>query len=182
MKALKKIYTALMLLAFAFVFASCSNGSDSDDDDDQSITLSDGSYTLAITKTSDGMVEKYDIKATASNESWTFKSGSKTQTVDLTKQMTTDDLTAFNAMGEDAKKAKTKKEMNLPDDAEISFAGNKVIVKSTLSGAELTEMQEDYKLSSIPSDAKIKTIKDNEYEITMSTKEWETIVFHVNKD
>ena len=182
MKALKKICTALMLLAFAFVFASCSNGSDSDDDDDQSITLSDGSYTLAITKTSDGMVEKYDIKATASNESWTFKSGSKTQTVDLTKQMTTDDLTAFNAMGEDAKKAKTKKEMNLPDDAEISFAGNKVIVKSTLSGAELTEMQEDYKLSSIPSDAKIKTIKDNEYEITMSTKEWETIVFHVNKD
>ena len=181
MKALKKIYTALMLLAFAFVFASCSSGSDSDDDDDQSITLSDGSYTLAITQTSYGMVEKYDIKATASNESWTFKSGSKTQTVDLTKQMNTDDLTAFNAMGEDAKKAKTKKEMNLPDDAEISFAGNKVIVKSTLSGAELTEMQEDYKLSSIPSDAKIKTIKDNEYEITMSTK-WETIVFHVNKD
>ena len=33
MKALKKIYTVLMLLAFAFVFASCSNGSDSDDDD-----------------------------------------------------------------------------------------------------------------------------------------------------
>ena len=24
--------------------------------------------------------------------------------------------------------------------------------------------------------------EDNEYEITMSTKEWETIVFHVNKD
>ena len=43
-------------------------------------------------------------------------------------------------------------------------------------------MQENYQLSSIPSDAKIKTIKDNEYEITMSTKEWETIVFHVNKD
>ena len=32
MKALKKICTALMLLAFAFVFASCSSGSDSDDD------------------------------------------------------------------------------------------------------------------------------------------------------
>ena len=36
MKALKKICTALMLLAFAFVFASCSNGSDSDDDDSSS--------------------------------------------------------------------------------------------------------------------------------------------------
>lgn len=33
MKALKKICTALMILAFAFVFASCSNDSDSDDDD-----------------------------------------------------------------------------------------------------------------------------------------------------
>ena len=183
MKALKKIYTALMLLAFAFVFASCSSGSDSDDDDDQSITLSDGNYALKITQTSDGMAEEYDIKATASNETWTFKSGSKTQTVDLTKQMSKDDLTAFNAMGEDAKKAKTKKEMNLPDDAEISFAGNKVIVKSTLSGAELTEMQEDYKLSSIPSDAKIEIIKDKtEYKITMSKNNGRTIVFYINKD
>ena len=180
MKALKKICTALMLLAFAFVFASCSNGSD---DDDQSITLSDGSYTLAITKTSDGMVEKYDIKATASNESWTFKSGSKTQNVDLTKQMTTDELTAFNKKDYDVKKAEAKEHMKFPDDAEVSFDDNKVIAKSNLSDAELTEMQEDYKLSSIPSDAKIKTIKDKtEYEITMSTKEWETIVFHVNKD
>ena len=183
MKALKKICTALMLLAFAFVFASCSSGSDSDDDDDQSITLSDGSYTLAITQTSDGMVEKYDIKATASNESWTFKSGSKTQNVDLTKQMTTDELAKFKEMDDDDKKAMTKKEMGLPDDAEISFAGNKVIVKSTLSGAELTEMQEDYKLSSIPSDAKIEIIKDKtEYKITMSKNNGRTIVFYINKD
>ena len=171
-----------MLLAFAFVFASCSSGSDSDDDDDQSITLSDGSYTLAITQTSDGMVEKDDIKATASNGSWTFKSGSKTQTVDLTKKLNTGDLAKFNAMDDDSKKAEAKKNMEFPDDAEISFTDNKVIVKSTLSGAELTEMQEKYKLSSIPSDAKIETIKDKtEYKITMS-KEWGTIVVHINKD
>ena len=73
--------------------------------------------------------------------------------------------------------------MNLPDDAEISFAGNKVIVKSTLSGAELTEMQEDYKLSSIPSDAKIEIIKDKtEYNITMSKNNGRPIVFYINKD
>ena len=171
-----------MLLAFAFVFASCSSGSDSDDDDDQSITLSDGSYTLAITQTYDGMVEKYDIKATASNESWTFKSGSKTQNVDLTKQMTTDELTAFNKKDYDVKKAEAKEHMKFPDDAEISFVDNKVIVKSTLSAAELTEMQKNYQLSSIPSDAKIETITDKtEYEITMS-KKGKTIVFHINKD
>ena len=181
MKAFKKIYTALMLLAFAFVFASCSNGSD--DDDDQSITLSDGSYALTITQTSDGMAEEYDIKATASNETWTFKSGSKTQTVDLTKQMSKDDLTAFNAMGDDAKKAMAKENLDFPDDAEISFADNKVIVKSTLSGTELTEMQEKYQLSSIPSDAKIETIKDKtEYKITMSKNNGRTIVFYINKD
>ena len=178
MKRLSKLAAILTALVLACAFFGCSNGNSSDDD--QSITLSDGSYTLKITQTSDGMVEKYDIKATASNESLTFKSGSKTKTVDLTKKMNTDELAAFNAMGDDAKKAKTKKEMNLPDDAEISFAGNKVIVKSTLSGAELTEMQENYQLSSIPSNAKIETIKDKtEYKITMSIK-GKTIEFYIN--
>ena len=183
MKRLSKLAAILTALVLACAFFGCSNGNSSDDDD-QSITLSDGSYTLAITKTSDsdGMVEKYDIKATASNESWTFKSGSKTQTVDLTKQMTTDKLAEFNAMDDDGKKAMAKEKMKLPDDAEVSFADNKVIVKSTLSAAELTEMQENYQLSSIPSEAKIETITDKtEYEITMSIR-GKTIVFHVNKD
>mgnify|MGYP004658204351 CR=1 FL=1 len=175
MKALKKICTALMLLAFAFVFASCSSDSD---DDDQSITLSDGDYTLAITQG----VFKYDIKATASNGSWTFNSGSKTKTVDLTTQMTTYELADFNKKNYDEKKAMAKAEMKFSDDAEVSFDDNKVIVKTTLSAAELTEMQENYQLSSIPSDAKIETITDKtEYVITMSGEDG-TIVYHVNKD
>ena len=181
MKRLSKLAAILAALVLACAFFGCSNGNSSDDDD-QSITLSDGSYTLAITQTSDEMVEKYDIKATASNESWTFKSGSKTKTLDLTKKMTKDDLVAFNKKSEDEKRKEAKDKMNLPDDAEISFADNNVIVKSTLSAAELTEMQEYYQLSSIPSNAEIKTIKDKtEYEITMSI-EGMTIVFHVNKD
>ena len=181
MKRLSKLAAILAALVLACAFFGCSNGNSSDDDD-QSITLSDGSYTLAITQTSDEMVEKYDIKTTASNESWTFKSGSKTKTLDLTKKMSKDDLVAFNKKSEDEKRKEAKDKMNLPDDAEISFADNNVIVKSTLSAAELTEMQENYQLSSIPSNAKIKTIKDKtEYEITMSI-EGMTIVFHVNKD
>lgn len=181
MKRLSKLAAILAALVLACAFFGCSNGNSSDDDD-QSITLSDGSYTLAITQTSDEMVEKYDIKATASNESWTFKSGSKTKTLDLTKKMTKDDLVAFNKKSEDEKRKEAKDKMNLPDDAEISFADNNVIVKSTLSAAELTEMQENYQLSSIPSNAEIKTIKDKtEYEITLSIKGM-TIVFHVNKD
>ncbi len=181
MKRLSKLAAILAALVLACAFFGCSNGNSSDDDD-QSITLSDGSYTLAITKTSDGMVEKYDIKANASNESWTFKSGSKTKTLDLTTEMSKDDLAKFNAMDDDSKKAMAKEKMKLPDDAEISFADNKVIAKSNISAAELTEMQENYQLSSIPSNAKIETIKDKtEYEITMSI-EGTTIVFHVNKD
>ena len=182
MKRLSKLAAILAALVLACAFFGCSNGNSSDDDD-QSITLSDGSYTLAITQTSDEMVEKYDIKATASNESWTFKSGSKTKTLDLTKKMTKDDLVAFNKKSEDEKRKEAKDKMNLPDDAEISFADNNVIVKSTLSAAELTEMQENYQLSSIPSNAEIKTIKDKtEYEITMSKNNGRTIVFYINKD
>lgn len=47
MKALKKICTALMLLAFAFVFPSCSSGSDSDNDDNGSLPPSVGKNVLA---------------------------------------------------------------------------------------------------------------------------------------
>lgn len=181
MKRLSKLAAILTALVLACAFFGCSNGNSSDDDD-QSITLSDGSYTLAITQTSDGMVEKYDIKANASNESWTFKSGSKTKTLDLTTEMSKDDLAKFNAMDDDSKKAMAKEKMKLPDDAEISFADNKVIAKSNISAAELTEMQENYQLSSIPSDAKIETIKDKtEYKITMSIK-GKTIEFYINKD
>ena len=184
MKRLSKLSAILTALVLACAFFGCSNGNSSDDGSkDQSITLSDGSYALTITQTSDGMVEKYDIKATASNESWTFKSGSKTETVDLTKKMKTDELEEFNKMDENAKKAEAKKNMKSPADAEVSFVNNEVIVKSTLSAAELTEMQENYQLSSIPSDAKIETIKDKtDYKITMSKNNGRTIVFYINKD
>lgn len=134
MKRLSKLAAILAALVLACAFFGCSNGNSSDDEsNDQSITLSDGSYTLKMTETADGMVTESDIRATASNESWTFKSGSKTQTVDLTKQMNSDDLTAFNAMNDDDKKAMAKEQMDFPDDAKITFADNKVIVKSTLS-------------------------------------------------
>lgn len=183
MKKLFKITALIAATVFACAFFGCSNGNSSDDEsNDQSIALSDGDYTLTITQTSDGMVEEYDIKATASNESWTFKSGSKTQTVDLTKQMTTDELAAFNEKDTDAKKAIAKENMGFPDDAEITFTDDAVIVKSTLSDAELAGMQESYKLSSIPGDAKIKTITDKtEYKITMS-KNGKTIVCYIKKE
>ena len=63
-------------MALTCAFFGCSNENSSDDEsNDQSISLSDGDYTLT-----------------------------KTQTVDLTKQMTTDELAAFNAKNDENRK------------------------------------------------------------------------------
>ena len=139
MKHLSKLAAILAALVLACAFFGCSDGSDGD----QSISLSDGDYTLKIKQSADGMVEEDDIKATASNESLTFKSGSGTVTADLTKLLKPYELAFFNAMSDAEKKAMAKKELGLPDDAEISFADNKAIVKLNLPTSELAKMQEN---------------------------------------
>ena len=77
MKALKKICTALMILAFAFVFASCSNGSDSDDDDVSSTNVllpsSVGENVLA------GKSYKY-AKSSQKTTTYAFKDSTVTKT------------------------------------------------------------------------------------------------------
>ena len=174
MKHLSKLAAILAALVLACAFFGCSDGSDGD----QSISLSDGDYTLKIKQSADGMVEEDDIKATASNNSLTFNSGSVT----VTQELTAEELKYFEAMSEEEKKAEIKGIMESPDDAEISFDGNKVIIKANLSAAELAEMQPYYQLSSIPADAKIETIKDKtEYKVTM-VMEGVPMEFHIKKD
>lgn len=76
MKALKKICTALMILAFAFVFASCSNGSDSDDNDSSTNVLlpsSVGENVLA------GNSYKY-AKSAQKTTTYAFKDNTVTKT------------------------------------------------------------------------------------------------------
>lgn len=77
MKALKKICTALMILAFAFVFASCSNGSDSDDDDSSTNVLlpsSVGENVLA------GKSYKYTNTENTKTITYKFKDSTVTKT------------------------------------------------------------------------------------------------------
>ena len=78
MKALKKICTALMILAFAFVFASCSNGSDSDDDDVSSTNVllpaSVGENVLA------GTSYKYTNTEKTKTITYEFKDNTVTET------------------------------------------------------------------------------------------------------
>ena len=174
MKHLSKLAAILAALVLACAFFGCSDGSDGD----QSISLSDGDYTLKIKQTADGMVEEDDIKATASNGILTFNSGSVT----VTQELKAEELKYFEAMSEEEKKAEIKGIMESPDDAEISFDGNKVIIKANLSAAELAEMQPYYQLSSIPADAKIETITDKtEYKVTLFM-EGVPVEFHIKKD
>ena len=174
MKHLSKLAAILAALVLACAFFGCSDGSDGD----QSISLSDGDYTLKIKQSADGIVEEDDIKATASNNSLTFNSGSVT----VTQELTAEELKYFEAMSEEEKKAEIKGIMESPDDAEISFDGNKVIIKANLSAAELAEMQPYYQLSSIPADAKIETITDKtEYKVTLFM-EGVPVEFHIKKD
>ena len=170
MKHLSKLAAILAALVLACAFFGCSDGSDGD----QSISLSDGDYTFKIKQSVDGMVEEDDIKATASNNILTFNSGSVT----VTKELTADELEYFKAMS----KEEVKESMASPDDAEISFDGNKLIIKANLSAEELAEMQPYYQLSSIPADAKIETIKDKtEYKVTLFM-EGVPVEFHIKKD
>ena len=174
MKHLSKLAAILAALVLACAFFGCSDGSDGD----QSISPSDGDYTLKIKQSADGMVEEDDIKATASNGILTFNSGSVT----VTQELTAEELKYFEAMSEEEKKAEIKGIMESPDDAEISFDGNKVIIKANLSAEELAEMQPYYQLSSIPADAKIETIKDKtEYKVTLFM-EGVPVEFHIKKD
>ena len=174
MKHLSKLAAILAALVLACAFFGCSDGSDGD----QSISLSDGDYTLKIKQSDDGMVEEDDIKATASNHILTFNSGSVT----VTQELTAEELKYFEAMSEEEKKAEIKGIMESPDDAEISFDGNKVIIKANLSAEELAEMQPYYQLSSIPADAKIETITDKtEYKVTLFM-EGVPVEFHIKKD
>ena len=78
MKALKKICTALMLLAFAFVFASCSSGSDSDDDDSSTNGLPSSVEKNVLAGNSYQYSQKDDKKT--KTITYVFKDGTVTET------------------------------------------------------------------------------------------------------
>ena len=104
MKKLLKISALIAAMALSCAFFGCSNGNSSDDNNSNSggsttisfddcsanateVTLSDGNWTLKITQSDDVSSSETNIKATASNGSYTFKSGSGTMAVDLSKML-----------------------------------------------------------------------------------------------
>ena len=190
MKKLLKISALIAAMALSCAFFGCSNGNSSVDNnsfDDctapaTEVTLSDGNWTLKYTLIGDGSFSERNIKATASNGSYTFTSGSVTNTADLSKQMNADALTKFNALSTDEKQANIKN-MGCPEDATITFNGNIVTIKASYSTKEaLQQIQSKFDLSKLPSEAIIKTNSDKtKYTITYSS-EGSTMVFYISKD
>lgn len=192
MKKLLKISALIAAMALSCAFFGCSNGNSSGGSttisfDDctataTGVTLSDGNWTLKITKSDDGMSSETNIKATASNGSYTFKSGSGTMAVDLSKKMTPEELTEFNALSTDKKKQTIIKDMECPEDATITFNENIVTIKASFSTEYLQEIQATFDLSTLPPKAIIKTNSDKtKYTITFS-REGSTMVFYISKD
>ena len=207
MKKLLKISALIAAMALTCAFFGCSNGNSSDENavssdenavssdenavsfDDCTTTatevaLSDGNWTLKITESDDEKSAEINIKVTASNGNYTYKSGSGTYIVDLSKKLTAEQLTQFNALSADAKKQKIITEMKCPEDATITFNGNIVTIKASLSTENLEDYQSEHNLSSIPSEAIIKTNSDKtKYTITLSNDEHKyTMVSYISKD
>lgn len=199
MKKLLKISALIAAMALSCAFFGCSNGNSSDDNNSNSggsttisfddctatatgVTLSDGNWTLKITQSNDGFSSETNIKATASNGSYTFKSGSETMAVDLSKMLTQEELTEFNTLSPDEKKQKIIEMMNCPEDATITFNGNIVTIKAHIQTEALQDLQSECDLSSLPSEAIIKTNSDKtKYTITVSIN-GSTMVFYISKD
>lgn len=199
MKKLLKISALIAAMALSCAFFGCSNGNSSDDNNSNSggsttisfddctatateVTLSDGNWTLKITQSDDVSSSETNIKATASNGSYTFKSGSVTMAVDLSKMLTQEELTEFNTLSPDEKKQKIIEMMKCPEDATITFNGNIVTIKAHIQTEALQDLQSECDLSSLPSEAIIKTNSDKtKYTITVSIN-GSTMVFYISKD
>ena len=193
MKKLLKISALIAAMALSCAFFGCSNGNSSGGSTTMScddctatateVTLSDGNWTLKYTVIDDVSSLERNIKATASNGSYTFNSGSGTMAVDLSKEMKPEELTEFNALStDDEKKQAIIKEMKCPEDATITFNENIVTIKASFSTEYLQQIQSTFDLSTLPSEAIIKTNSDKtKYTITLSS-EGSTMVFYISKD
>lgn len=194
MNHFSKTVAVLSALLLAAAFIGCSNPNSSDDSgtsvsfDDctttaTEVTFADGNWSIKYVITGDGMSGEANIKATAADGNYTFTSGTGTQTVDLSKMMDADELTAFNAMTTEQKKAAIIKEMYAPENAKVTFNGNVVTIKAAMmSTTDLAEMQKNMDLSTLPSSAVIKTNADNTKYTISFTESGIIYAIYISKD
>lgn len=138
MKALKKICTALMLLAFAFVFASCSNGSDSDDDD------SSTNGKPSSDSSTNGLLPSVGENALAGNfYQYSQKDDKKTKTITYVfKDDTVTETRVEQKTGESPETEITEYKYTCNANTGLLYLN---IVSWTVDGVKMTSMDDVYK-------------------------------------
>lgn len=138
MKAFKKIYTALMLLAFAFVFASCSNGSDSDDDD------SSTNGKPSSDSSTNGLLPSVGKNVLAGNfYQYSQKDDKKTKTITYVfKDDTVTETEVKQPTGESPKTEITEYKYTCNANTGLLYLN---IVSWTVDGVKMTSMDDVYK-------------------------------------
>ena len=149
MKALKKICTALMILAFAFVFASCSNGSDSDDDDVSSTNV------LLPSSVGENVLAGNSYKYEKNNKKTTYEF--KDNTVTKTKVKTDE---------ESSETETTIEEYKYTYDANTGLLSLN-LVSMTIDGKKMTSMEDMYIAYAEKYDMTVEEVKEEFGDVNM---------------
>lgn len=195
MKKLFKITALIAATVFACAFFGCSNGNSSDDNNSTTVSfddctttvtevsLADGNWTVKVVMNDERNSGEMNIKAIVSNGSYSFTSGTGTQTIDLATQMSAEELNAFNKLTDEEKKQIIEKmSSSAPEGATVTINGTKVTITAALDAKTLAEMQLSMDLSELPSNANLKTNSDNTKYIIYYTEDGMTVTIYISKD
>ena len=187
-------------MALTCAFFGCSNGNSSDENNSNSsgtttssfddcttatteVILANGNWTVKVVMNDERMSGEMNIKAIVSNGSYSFTSGTGTQTIDLATQMSEEELNAFNQLTDEEKKQIIEAmSSSAPEGATVTINGTKVTITAALDAETLAEMQSSMDLSELPSNANLKTNSDNAKYIIYYTEDGMTETIYISKD
>lgn len=190
MKKTRKLISMLVAL-MACTLIACSGSSSSDDDDDDAsipvetafrdctrtvsnVTLSDGSWTLRTATNLDGYGgADSNVNLTASNGRYTCTSGSATVTMVL------DNASAalVNSMSQEDKDAWLRDMTSEYPNSQATLRGNKILITTPMTQADLQEMQEEFDLNSFPPSVTVKTNADNTKYVITNSQDRSTVIY-----
>ena len=190
MKKLIKVSALIAAMALACAFFGCSDGNSTSSFYDctttvtaTELTFADGNWTVKAVINGEGFSTEMNIKASVSNGSFSFTSGTGTETVDLASMMSEEELNDFNQLTDEQKKQMIEAMISsAPEEATVTINGTKVTVKAALDAEELAEMQSSMDLSELPNSATIKTNSDNTKYIISLTEDGITETIYISKD
>mgnify|MGYP003400856188 FL=1 len=195
-----KITALIATMALTCAFFGCSNGNSSDENNSNSsstttssfddcttatteVILANGNWTVKVVMNDERMSGEMNIKAIVSNGSYSFTSGTGTQTIDLATQMSEEELNAFNQLTDEEKKQIIEAmSSSAPEGATVTINGTKVTITAALDAETLAEMQSSMDLSELPSNANLKTNSDNTKYIIYYTEDGMTETIYISKD